>query len=112
MVRKGGSVRAKPQGHEVERREGFQVVTRVQREAGGSGLWLWGQGGEPAQLGSRRGCGRSPAGKQKPREPKRTEGCLESCVPRDPGPSLGSHSLPLREEQFSRLLMTGKARPY
>lgn len=82
MVRKGGSVRAKPQGHEVERREGFQVAMRVKREAGGSGLWLWGQSGEPAQLGPRRGCGRSPAGKQKPREPEPTEGCLESCVPR------------------------------
>lgn len=34
MVRKGGTVRAKPQGHNVERREGFQVGTRVQREAG------------------------------------------------------------------------------
>lgn len=72
---------------------------RVQKEAGGSGFWLLGQGGEPAQLASRHGWERPLAGKQKPREHEVQLGDLGIlCAQLDPG--------------WAPLLMTGQVRPY
>lgn len=71
----------------------------MQKEAGGSGFWLLGQGGEPAQLASRRGWGRALAGKQKPREHEVQLGDLGIlCAQLDPG--------------WAPLLRTGQVRPY